>query len=618
MIEMRLDGNDLIVSFDKVGGAFKSIVDICKKNKGKFNPQDKSWEFTPMQYSPLFDSLSEYGIIEDKVDKDALDKACWGEPKKFVEKQRRIPDWSLLRFPPLLGKEPNENFQKQAISMGINVSCRYYGFGCGSGKSYIASGIIAHRYGKYHDCNKVLFVTTTIGVKNLYYELEKFIVGLDMSRVVIADKNNRMPFTDDVDIVICSYGTMRLIGNAYKEKMKLRSKTPKKPYLPIKEWCNGGEAMLILDESHSASNHKAQQTQVLLVNSTLFKYRYLFSGTPADKPEKLYAQYEILDPYLNSNMSYTNWLNYYAKLGDYFSEYSINGWKEDKLKELNERFTNGYGIYLETTDLIDLPENYERRVYIDLSSKHKKLYQDIVMGDIRNGTFKTKDIVNRFPYMQLALDCPELLKEHVDKFNEDTQELIKNFKSTIELEKVEAIDEILEEHEYGKCIIWCIHPKTIAMLGERYAKYNPICVDGSIPQEERFSLVEKFKKSKNNSLLIANVLALNTSITVTEAKYQIYVERPYSYASYEQSTRRIWRNGQKERVETYYLIYTNSIDVLLDKNLESKGLLVEGLQAKGFLSKENWKKIFNAEPNMDFDDLESKRDMGNFGWFGKK
>lgn len=72
------------------------------------------------------------------------------------------------------------------------------------------------------------------------------------------------------------------------------------------------------------------------------------------------------------------------------------------------------------------------------------------------------------------------------------------------------------------------------------------------------------------------------------------------------------------RVETYYLIYTNSIDVLLDKNLESKGLLVEGLQAKGFLSKENWKKIFNAEPNMDFDDLESKRDMGNFGWFGKK
>lgn len=618
MIRIETDGKFLVVTFDKVGSAFGELVKQCKRFNGRWDGKKKRWLFSPLKYHEISDALSDYGVITDCVDKASLEKACWGEPLKFVEKQRRIPDWSLMNFPPLLGKEPNENFQKQAIAMGISASCRYYGFGCGSGKSYIASSLIAHRMGKYHDCNKVLFVTTTIGVRNLYYELEKFIKGIDMSRVAIADKNNRLPFTEDVDIVICSYGTMRLIGNAYKEKNKIKVQSPKKPYLPIKEWCGeGGEAMLILDESHSASNHQAQQTQVLLVNAPLFKYRYLFSGTPADKPEKLWSQYEILDPYLNSNLSYSDWIEYYANIGNHFSKYAITGWKEDKLRELNERFTNGYGIFLETTDLLDLPENYERRVYIDLSSKHKKLYQDMVMSDLKGGSFRTKDIVNRFPYMQLALDCPELLKEHIDKFPEDTQKVIEGFKSTVDSEKVEAIDEILEEHHYGKCIIWCVHPKTIALLGERYEKHHPICIDGSIPQEDRFRLVEEFKKG-DHALLIANILALNTSITVTEAKYQIYAERCYNYAQFEQSTRRIWRNGQKDHVETYYLIYTNSIDVLLDKNLESKGLLVEGLQSRDFLSKEDWKKIFNAEPNTDLKELESDRDMGNFGWFGQK
>ena len=129
----------------------------------------------------------------------------------------------------------------------------------------------------------------------------------------------------------------------------------------------------------------------------------------------------------------------------------------------------------------------------------------------------------------------------------------------------------------------------------------PVIITGDIPQEERFELVNQFKTG-DHKLLIANITTLNTSATITEATYQIYVERGFTYTQYEQSTRRIYRAGQDKDVKSYILIYDESLDVMLDKNLSSKGLLVEGLMKKDFLTGKQWITLFNAKEsdNLDF------------------
>ena len=121
---------------------------------------------------------------------------------------------------------------------------------------------------------------------------------------------------------------------------------------------------------------------------------------------------------------------------------------------------------------------------------------------------------------------------------------------------------------------------------------NPICITGETPQEERNSLVEEFKTG-NHKLLIANISTLNTSVTITDVTCQIYIERGFNYSNYEQSTRRIYRIGQDKPVISYILIYENTLDVLTDKNLSSKGMLVDGLLSKNFLTQEQWSEIFN-------------------------
>ena len=222
MIRISLKGNKLCVKVDSSSyGSFNNAIRVLKDNKFRYNSTTKEWLGPWFKRDDIKGYLEDYDTVEDTVTQDQIDSVTEGKPEQFNESIRRIPDYSLMNFPPIEGKHPYENFQKQGISRGINSSRFYYAWDCGSGKSYVASALIAHRLLKYKDCSKVVLVTSSIGVRNLYHELFKFIKDLDESKVEIADKNNRDPFDHkDKDIIITSYNSWRLICDFYKKKKK--------------------------------------------------------------------------------------------------------------------------------------------------------------------------------------------------------------------------------------------------------------------------------------------------------------------------------------------------------------------------------------------------------------
>ena len=578
--------------------SFNNSLQVLRDAKFRFNQDTKEWFGPWYKRDEIKELLENYDTIEDKISDEEYEKVACGEPQQFSEGMRRVPDYSLLNYGPITGKAPHENFQKIAISKGINLSSQAYFLGQGSGKSYIAAAIIAHRLYKYHDCNKVLFVTTNIGVRNLYHELFKFIRGLDENKVKIADKNYRNPFDDpNTDIVITSYNSFRLVCDYYKKKNKISSKTPRKPFLPLKEWMKG-KGMLILDESHCVANPQSLQSHYISLHSSEFDYRYLFSGTPADKIEKLYQQYKIMDPWLVYNLSFTEWKEKLAYLGDRFSMYSIREWKKDEVEKQNQRFLQSYGVYYKTTDLIDLPNYNEKKIYIPMSPEHRKIYEEVIISDLANNN-TVRDIINRFPYLMLATDDPTLLEKHREKFDASLNLDLGRF-SPESLEKYHALEDIINDTEKDeKVIVWVIHPSTAKRICEKFSKYNPICIIGDTPMDERFSMVEDFKKG-NHKLLVANITTLNTSVTILESHISVYFERGFNYTEFEQSQNRNYRIGQESEVTSYVLIYDKSLDCLLDKNLESKGLLVRGLNSRDFLTQEEWKKVFNCTENDNF------------------
>lgn len=577
---------------------FSTIIKNLKMNNCAWEKETKTWIISALRYDSIKQGIEDLDIIEEKFTAEDLLEAQSCKSTQIIEKVRRIPDYSIMNFPPIKGIHPNEKFQNEGISKGINRSCYAFYWGMGSGKSYVASALIAHRLYKYHDCSKVVLITTNVGVLNLYHELFKFIKGLDESKVKIANKYYRNPFDDpSTDIVVTSYNSFRLVCNYYKSKKKISSNKPRKPFLPLKEWAGDKPLMLILDESHCVANTKSQQGHLVSIHAPLFQYRYEFSGTPADKVEKEYNQFKILDPALVWNLSYTEWLEKMADIGDHFSKYSIRAWKREEVEKQNQRFLKSYGNYFKTADLVDLPEYLEKRIYVPMSASHRKIYEELVVADL-DGPSSTRDIVSRFPYLMLSIDNPFLLEKHRGRFDVKLNSLLDKFKEK-DLAKFEVIDDILEDHEGEKGIIWAIHPDSIHRLEKRYANYNPVCITGETPQEERFKRVENFKKDPKHKLLIANIMCLNTSVTITEATFQIYAERSFDFTTYDQSTARAYRIGQTNNFHSYLLMYDKSLDVLLDKSLKNKGALVKGLVSKEFLSQEQWKTIFNCKEESD-------------------
>ena len=660
MIVLSLVGKQIYIKFRNIQGtAFNQAVAAAKSIHCGWNDIEKAWTISANRYAAVYDAFSDIDLFKQEFTAEELEKATVQDPELTVEPIRRIPDYSLLNYEPIVGKHPYENYQKEAITKGINRSIYAYFYDMGTGKSYIAAAIIAHRLLKYRDVKRVFFLTSSIGVRNLKDELVKFIKNIDESRISIADVNNRLPFRDDVDIVISNYNTLRLIADAYsgigtkiqqllgklskasrkstqdnlKQEIvdtlatvhifvsaecptdKFISKVKKtlsenrqmlKKYKlgeAIKTWLSGKEGLLLLDESHQLANPQSLRSKVAVEMSNAFRYRYLFTGTPADVPVKLYNQFKILDPWLVYNMTFSEWKERMAYIGTPFSSTAIRGWKKDELELSNQRFTKLHGNYLSVTDVLDLPEFFEKRIPVDMSAKQRYIYEEAV-SSILSAAKDEKEMVNVFPYQLLAVDNPSLLEKHSFKFPPELSQAISAFKLG-DLEKMNVLDDIISDNPDEKILVWAIHPATIKSICERYKNLNPLYVIGETEQSERNKIVNTFKHDPKCKMLVANITTLSTSVTLSpECHIQVYMERGFQYDQYSQSQRRIFRIGSNQPAITYIPLYKNSLDYFVDKNLSSKGMLVKGLVSKGFISQADWKKIYNMNEDtvLDFEE----------------
>lgn len=609
MVSISVQDNDIICDI-RGSDSFAGVVTILKTYRCKFVPSTKKWSIPLFRYDHVIDELQNIEVLSiSEADEKALARLKEYPGELRLSPERLTFQQSLLKYPPFQGKHPYEDYQKQDILRAINRNRYGLFLDMGLGKAYIAAAIIAHLR-HYNKANKVLLISSNIGAANMVHELKKF-VTLNNNEIISMTRvgKDRDLFKPEASIVVTNYNTFRVLCDYYYKKKNKNKEPPKKmaaPVMPIEEWLGGKPGILLLDESHALGNPSSQQTSRILLHSRFFEYRYLFTGSPADKNEKLYAQLRILDPALTHNLSYQDWIQEYNETGNYFSAYAINPdkWRYEKLQELNARVTKNYAVYRNSEDHLELPENYKKKLYVELSPMHREIYQAFVKSTLedirtRTGRLRSRDVVNAFPYMQMALDNPKkLLIDHPSLLTPELAKVIQQF-SFDDHRKTEILLDILAEkvgENNEKGIIWIWHPSTAERLMHLLKKYNPISITGETgkgDEQERMAMVEDFKKDPDKKILIASIPVLNTSITVIEATFQVYLERVYNYAQYTQSLKRIHRIGQTKNVITYIPIWDETIDVALDANLETKDTLNTKILSKEFLSLEEWKTIFN-------------------------
>lgn len=395
------------------------------------------------------------------------------------------------------------------------------------------------------------------------------------------------------------------------EKVKYR-----KSFIPIKEWLEGHNGGLFLDEVHSLANPGSRRSELFEMNIDYFKYRYEFTGTLADKHEKLYEPLYILDRALVEGKSYSDWLATYCEIGNKWSRYAINdnSWNLDKIKKLNETLLKSYASKRDMRDCLDLPMDYDvPTIYLDMSDEQRQIYEEFVKAQLElskdrklSGDATPQDsIMNMFGLFQLAVDNPECISSSAsfEKLSPEVQNMVLKYDYVSHSNKLAALMEVLKERideNDEKGIVWYYHPATKEALKKAFKKYDPIIIEAGMDKEFRNSQLAEFKKNNKKKLLIASINVMNTSVTLIECKWQAYLEKTYNYTVFEQSRHRINRPGQTDLTRTYDFCYNKSIDYMQKENLTTKGQLLNSLLNKQYIENDLWKRIFNAQKGDNF------------------
>ena len=611
MIYVYVDEDSKQPVIDFTGPLFDEVLSFVKSRKLHFDKTLSGFIGPAYKILALLDDLRDIDdvAIEDE-DLEELDRLA-NQPSE-IRKWRMPLNREIMKFTPIKGKPPHEKYQETDLKRLICTNRKGVFWDMGLGKTILMIGVLDQFF--YQEMiEKVLIIVPSEGVGNWVHEIRKWSTQIDPERVQIADVDNRNPFTEDVDVAVMTYRTFLMISDDfYKKKTKGKggAKKYRKPVIPFEEWGSDGKRVLISDESHSIRNPKARQTHVINLHSPFFEYRYLLTGTPADEVKHYYTQMRLLDPALIPE-PFNDWISTVADVGDKFSQTTINYYHPDKVSEFLDRI-DPYIISRKTEDHLHLPEKYIDKTYVQLGRKQRAIYQRVIADAMENiigsnrGSAPTSQVVNKFPFLTLALDNPSILMESsAEWFSDQLVKDISKWKFS-DHAKVPITESLLDQafNEGRKVILWSGHPKTIDQLAAHFHKHKPYTLHGQMDfggltrSQFRDDVVESFKASSESNLLIASYKVLNAAKTITEVTRNIYFDRSYSLTEWLQSQKRSHRIGQTERVIVYPLIFDQSLDLRLDQRLSQKEDIDEKLLKRSQLTVEEWRAIFQGDTSI--------------------
>ena len=320
---------------------------------------------------------------------------------------------------------------------------------------------------------------------------------------------------------------------------------------------------------HNCKNPTSQQGKAILKIHA--QTQIAMTGTPLmNNPMDLYI---ILKWLGYENHSFYAFKNHYCVMGGY-GNYQIVGYKNlDQLQEA----VNDIMLRRLKKDVLDLPEKTYVDEYVEMSSKQKKIYDEV-----------TAEIKENIDNIKMA--------------NNPLAELIRMrqatgytgiLSSTIrESAKLDRMEELVEEAvENGKKVV--IFSNWTQMTDEVYARlhkhYNVAQLTGDTKDNERQLIVEAFQTPNNASMhnrvnvygninvLVGTIGAMGTGLTLSAGTVEIFMDEPWNKANKVQAEDRCHRVGTSENVTIYTLMCKDTIDERIHEIVEKKGAMSDAI-----------------------------------------
>lgn len=304
--------------------------------------------------------------------------------------------------------------------------------------------------------------------------------------------------------------------------------------------------MIIIDESSRFKSHTSKKFKSMARMINKKQRIYLLSGTPMPNGHAdLWSQMYLLDGGERLENNYYRFLNKYAY---YVNEYKFVFLKETK-KFLNERVAD-ICMFADGSD-IKMPEKEEHIVMLKWDDEKDKIYTnfkreyvlELEQGDL--SVFSITALLNKT--LQLANGCVYVDKElNYEIFDDTKLKWVENFSKTMEQNAL-----VFYLFKFDKV-------RLLKIPGAREIKTSQD-VDDWNAGKIKLGIISPYSFQYGGNLQYggSNV---------------IWFGLLWGLENFLQSNRRVWRYGQKHKVNIYYLLMENTNDFIVYRRLIAKDI----------------------------------------------
>jgi superfamily II DNA or RNA helicase len=395
----------------------------------------------------------------------------------------------------------------------------------GLGKTLQALALMCHTNECGLTSDPYLVVAPTSVVGNWASECRRFAPDLKVTTVTETGRRRATALAEvaaDVDVVITSYGLFRMEYDEYADI----------------SWSG-----LFLDEAQFAKNRLSQTYQRAKTLPVPFKVA--MSGTPIENNlMELWSLLSIAAPGLFANPD---------RFTEYYRVPIEKGMDRERLEQFRRRIRPLVLRRTKEQVASDLPDKQEQVLELDLSPKHKKVYQTYLQRERQKVLGLLDDMTkNRFEiFRSLTL----LRQASLDV------SLIDSAHTGVPSTKLDALMEMLDDivADGHRVLVFSQFTRFLGLARERIRKagIEHCYLDGRT--RNRPAVISDFREG-NAPVFLISLKAGGFGLNLTEADYCILLDPWWNPATEAQAVDRIHRIGQTRKVMVYRLVAKETLE----------------------------------------------------------
>ena len=316
--------------------------------------------------------------------------------------------------------------------------------------------------------------------------------------------------------------------------------------------------LLVIDESSKFKTVSTQRFKTLKPHLEKFKRRIILTGSPTPNSLlDLFGQMYCMDigktfgPYISH---YRNSFFYRGGYGNF--SYTV---RPGAAQEIYARIAPRV-LRMSDEDYLDMPDLIFEDIEIELPKEAMAMYKQL--ENVLRLDFKQGKVIAANAAVA-AMQCRQIANGgiYVDG-DERTSKVIHTAKS-------EALQDLIDELEGEPALVAYDFHHDLERIKKALGKDTPYIGAGITPKKADLIIADW--NAGRLPVLVGHTQSLAHGVNMQESgRAVIFHSLTYSYEQYDQFIRRVWRQGQKNKVFVYRIIAKDTVDEAIVKVLSSK------------------------------------------------